>query len=137
MMRHPARPAEPQPAPALLDRAHLWRQTEGDLPLQRELLEIFRPRAAEIVDRLCALAAMQPLQDTPLCDLAHQLRGSALAIGAFGVAAEAEAVECAFRLGEAAQRQKRGAAALKALIACLAQTSAAIDAHMSAVARAP
>ena len=83
-------------AGACLDLAHLSRQTGGDLSLQHELLILFTARSAEIVAQIYALAGAPAQQRKQLCDLAHQLRGSALAIGTFDVATAAEAVERAF-----------------------------------------
>ncbi|MBV9636662.1 MAG: Hpt domain-containing protein [Methylobacteriaceae bacterium] len=81
MSRPPGEGAE-RPAQAI-DRSHLSRQTLGDTALQRELLAIFDRRSEDLVGRL---AGAQPEARR---DLAHGLKGSALAIGATRVAAAA------------------------------------------------
>jgi HPt (histidine-containing phosphotransfer) domain-containing protein len=70
-----------------IDRAHLARVTFGDQGLQRELLQLFDRQAANLVARM--------LEAGPASAgaLAHTLKGSALGIGAAGVAQAAEAVE--------------------------------------------
>lgn len=126
--------AEASAAP--FDRRHLAQQTGGDLALQRELLEMFRDRAPLLLD------AMQRLTETPqaparaLCDLAHQLKGSALAIGAFNVALAAGAVEGRFAGDPCGGRTDAGAAlaALAALAEALALALPALDAHLRALA---
>jgi HPt (histidine-containing phosphotransfer) domain-containing protein len=139
--------AAPAP-PASLDLTHLSQQTDGDLLLQKELLDIFRLRSPELIDQMFALASAPQQQGSPLRDLAHQLKGSALALGAFGVAAAAEAVEIAFGADtcdinpdsqpaaagvEEPKRGARGEAALIALAAAFAQALAAIDAHFGTI----
>ncbi len=74
-----------------LDLVHLSRQTLGDRALELELIELFDKQAGHIMTRL----------DSELCgssvkwrsDLSHTLKGSARAIGAFKVAAAAQAYE--------------------------------------------
>jgi len=123
--------------PASLDLAHLSRQTGGDRLLQRELLELFSHRSAELLDRMRAMAEDPQLERAPLRDLAHQLRGSALSLGAFGVAAAAENVESAFAARSVPQDIGTGSAALAALAAlsaALALTLTEIEAHLRALA---
>jgi HPt (histidine-containing phosphotransfer) domain-containing protein len=76
-----------------LDRDHLRRMALGDLSLEREVLEMFLLQACRITD---ALAGCPPDAKA----LAHTLKGSARAIGAFGVADRAAALEAALGTGE-------------------------------------
>ena len=118
-----------EPIPASLDLVHLSRQTAGDAGLQRELLEMFSQRSPELLHRMRALAAEPEPQMRPIRDLAHQLKGSALAIGAFRLAAAAERVESAFDPGPSGQKTAR-AAAIEALASELATALTAIEAHL-------
>jgi HPt (histidine-containing phosphotransfer) domain-containing protein len=82
----------PEGAPPSFERAidlvHLARQTLGDRALEREVLDLFV---------LQARAVIAMLRGTPdakrRADLAHTLKGSARSVGAWRVAAEAEACE--------------------------------------------
>jgi HPt (histidine-containing phosphotransfer) domain-containing protein len=73
----PSPPLAPDDGP--LDLAHLRRATLGDAGLEREVLAMFAGQATRLVG---ALDAMSP----DASRLAHTLRGSAGAIGAFRVA---------------------------------------------------
>jgi HPt (histidine-containing phosphotransfer) domain-containing protein len=75
-----------------IDRAHLARQTMGDVALQREVLALFAAQAEAILRDIG-----QWNGDT--ADLAHRLVGSARGIGAHAVASAAARVEHAARLG--------------------------------------
>lgn len=77
---------------APIDLAHLARMTLDDAGLKREVLGMFLKQAGEL---LAALAACPGAGAAP----AHTLKGSARAIGAFHVAACAEALEGAIREG--------------------------------------
>jgi HPt (histidine-containing phosphotransfer) domain-containing protein len=119
---------------ALLDLEHLSHQTSGDTLLERELLNLFRQRAPELLDRMHTLA-LTP-HGSALCDLAHQLRGSALALGTFAVAAAAEMVEHAFAPNAwhddgGAVFHASGEAALATLAFNLTQALAAIEARLN------
>jgi HPt (histidine-containing phosphotransfer) domain-containing protein len=86
----PSPPLAPDDGPIDLD--HLQRMTLGDAGLEREVLAMFSAQAASLIG---ALAALPPEAGA----LAHTLKGSARAIGAFAVAAAAEDLEIAMRNG--------------------------------------
>lgn len=76
--------------PAILDLAHLRRYTLDDVPLQREILGLFRDQVLASVAMLRASC-----DDKPAWAMAaHTLKGSARSVGAF-------------RLGRAAERAER------------------------------
>jgi HPt (histidine-containing phosphotransfer) domain-containing protein len=110
----PSPPLVPDDGP--IDVEHLKRMTLGDSKLEREVLAMFAGQTARLIE---ALAALPP----EAAELAHTLKGSARAIGAFAVADAAEAFEAALRAGEPSQ-------ALTALKDALAQARAAIDAML-------
>jgi HPt (histidine-containing phosphotransfer) domain-containing protein len=112
-----------------LDLAHLARQTGGDLSLERELLDLFRTRTPELVAKMRHLAGAS--QSSAVCDLAHQLRGSSLALGAEFVAAAAETVEQVFSgTCESIADETRDRRALAALSDAVAQALLAIDTYL-------
>jgi len=76
------------PAPMPIDREHLARQTMGDAALARELLDMFAEQAVRLAGEIRAEA-----DGRRRGDLAHTLKGSARALGAWEVASAAEAVE--------------------------------------------
>ncbi|WP_029029632.1 Hpt domain-containing protein [Salinarimonas rosea] len=78
----------------LLDRAHLDAQTFGDADLAREVLGLFEGQ----LDRLPPLIA-EAREPGARIDAAHTLKGSARGVGAFRVAACAEACEHGLRAG--------------------------------------
>lgn len=128
-MTDPAHSVSTKNSLVALDLAHLARQTGGDLSLERELLDLFRTRAPELVEKMRLLAGAS--QNLAVCDLAHQLRGSALALGADSVAAAAETVEQVFSgTCEAAANETRDRRALTALSDAVAQALLAIDAYL-------
>jgi HPt (histidine-containing phosphotransfer) domain-containing protein len=86
----PSPPLAPDDGPINLD--HLQRMTLGDAGLEREVLAMFSVQAASLIG---ALATLPPEAGA----LAHTLKGSARAIGAFAVAAAAEDLEAAMRNG--------------------------------------
>jgi HPt (histidine-containing phosphotransfer) domain-containing protein len=116
---------------ATLDLIHLSRQTAGDASLQRELLAMFQEHSPKLLHRMRAIALEPEPQMRPIRDLAHQLKGSALAIGAFRLADAAERVETAYSLGPFGQKTGK-MAALEALGAELGAAVGAIDAHLKA-----
>jgi HPt (histidine-containing phosphotransfer) domain-containing protein len=70
-----------------IDRGKLSEQTFGDLEIRREVLGMFR---AELPSLLHALAATD---GGPRSEVAHRLKGSALAIGATALAEAAAALD--------------------------------------------
>ena len=82
----PSPPLAPDDGP--IDMDHLQRMTLGDAGLEREVLTMFSAQAVSLIGSLAALPA-----DTRA--LAHTLKGSARAIGAFGVADAADHLEVA------------------------------------------
>lgn len=87
----PSPPLAPDDGP--IDLAHLARMTLGDAALEQQVLGMFATQAASLVAKLTALPAEAGA-------LAHTLKGSARAIGAFRVAECAQALEAAIRQGE-------------------------------------
>jgi len=79
----------------VIDLVHLSRQTLGDSELENELLILFDRQAQQLAARLASPAA---LGDGKLrADLAHMLKGSARAVGAFQLGDAADAYESAVR----------------------------------------
>jgi HPt (histidine-containing phosphotransfer) domain-containing protein len=78
---------------AVIDVAHLGRMTLGDRKLELQVLGLF-DRQAELL-----LARMQEVDPAGVASLAHTLCGSARGIGAWRVAAAAEALEQAVAAG--------------------------------------
>jgi HPt (histidine-containing phosphotransfer) domain-containing protein len=87
----PSPPLAPDDGPIDID--HLRRMTLGDAGLEREVLAMF---AAQSVGLIASLAA----RSADATALAHLLKGSARAIGAFRVAEAAEALETCLRCGD-------------------------------------
>lgn len=109
----PSPPLAPDDGP--IDLEHLRRMTLGDAGLEHEVLAMF---SAQTVSLIGALAAMPPEAGA----LAHTLKGSARAIGAFAVADAAVRLEAAIHGGD------DPAEALAALDDAVAEARAAIDA---------
>jgi HPt (histidine-containing phosphotransfer) domain-containing protein len=104
----------------VIDLVHLARQTESDQALEVELLEMFERQSARIVSQLMRAGA----REGKFCsDLAHTLRGSALAIGAGRVARAAQAYEAIYAAGS---RGGSSSAALAELVDAVAEARAAI-----------
>jgi HPt (histidine-containing phosphotransfer) domain-containing protein len=102
--------AQPQPfldgqAESPIDLVHLSRQTFGDHDLERELLELFDAQAAQCAERLRPPARLGDGEWR--IRLAHTVKGSARAVGAFEVGNAAEAYEQALRDEESSAGEKR------------------------------
>ena len=109
----PSPPLAPDDGP--IDFEHLRRMTLGDAGLEREVLAMF---SAQTVSLIGVLAALSPEAGA----LAHTLKGSARAIGAFAVA------DAAAQLEAALQKGADPASALAGLTDAVRQARAAIDA---------
>jgi HPt (histidine-containing phosphotransfer) domain-containing protein len=109
----PSPPLAPDDGP--IDMDHLQRMTLGDARLEREVLTMFSAQAAGLIVSLAALPADAGA-------LAHTLKGSARAIGAFSVADAAGHVEAAILSGHDPSE------ALRDLNEAIVQARRAIDA---------
>jgi HPt (histidine-containing phosphotransfer) domain-containing protein len=109
----PSPPLAPDDGP--IDFEHLGRMTLGDANLEREVLAMFSAQATGLIGTLATLPSNTGV-------LAHTLKGSARAIGAFRVADAAERLEAAIlNGGDPAQ-------ALAELNDAVAQARSAVDA---------
>jgi HPt (histidine-containing phosphotransfer) domain-containing protein len=86
----PSPPLAPDDGP--IDIEHLQRMTLGDVSLEREVLAMFSAQAVGLVGALVTLPADAGA-------LVHTLKGSARAIGAFGVADAAGCLEALIQNG--------------------------------------
>jgi HPt (histidine-containing phosphotransfer) domain-containing protein len=109
----PSPPLAPDDGP--IDIEHLGRMTLGDTSLEHEVLAMFAAQSVTLIGALAALPADAGA-------LAHTLKGSARAIGAFGVADAAERLEVALKNGD------NQADALAGVKDAVAQARSAIDA---------
>jgi len=109
----PSPPLAPDDGP--IDMDHLQRMTLGDAGLEREVLTMFSAQAASLIGSLAAAPADAGA-------LAHTLKGSARAIGAFGVADAAGHLEAAVLNGHDPSE------ALSDLNGAIVQARIAIDA---------
>ncbi len=91
-------PGSSAQAPVDLDLDHLSRQTFGDPELEDELLRLFDEQAAQILGRLAA--PFEAGEAERRADVAHAIKGSALAIGASATAEMAGSYESALRSGD-------------------------------------
>ena len=101
-----------------IDFEHLSRMTLDDPALECEVLTMFVTQSAKLLDQLAALPAEAG-------SLAHTLKGSARAIGAFAVA------EAADRLETALAGQGDARAMLDGLRDAVAQAQGTIEAFLS------
>jgi HPt (histidine-containing phosphotransfer) domain-containing protein len=111
----PSPPLAPDDGP--IDNGHLERMTLGDAALQREVLAMFSAQAVGLVGTLASLP-------NNALALAHTLKGSARAIGAFRVADAAECLETVIRNGD------DSAEVLAGLQHAVAEVRAEIDARL-------
>jgi HPt (histidine-containing phosphotransfer) domain-containing protein len=109
----PSPPLAPDDGP--IDFEHLSRMTLGDAGLEQEVLAMFVAQSATLVSQLAAMPA-------DASALAHTLKGSARAIGAFAVG------DAAARLEAAIARGFDTSAALAELGETVAEARAAIEA---------
>ena len=86
----PSPPLAPDHGP--IDFEHLERMTLGDARLEQEVLAMFSAQSARLVETLAAMPSDAGA-------LAHTLKGSARAIGAFAVADAAARLEAAIVSG--------------------------------------
>ena len=86
----PSPPLAPGGGP--IDFDHLRRMTLGDPAIEQEVLAMFSVQTANLLEQLAALPADSSV-------LAHTLKGSARAIGAFAVADAAARLETAIARG--------------------------------------
>jgi len=100
----------PQSEPAI-DLVHLARQTMDDPALEIELLEMFERQSARLVEQL---KQCDPADVVRRSEIAHKLRGSALALGATRVASAARAFEDCCARGDS--RSERLIPALEAAV---------------------
>ncbi len=84
----PSPPLVPDDPP--IDLQHLGRMTLGEPGLEREVLSMFATQSRDLIERLAKLPG-------DAAALAHTLKGSARAIGAFRVAEAALHFEAALR----------------------------------------
>ena len=103
-----------------LDLVQLARATDGDAGLQRELLVLFDRQSASQLTQL----SDHSIAVRRRADAAHQLRGSALAVGAGAVARAAAALETALAASPA--NPEAVETALAALAVAVAAARAAI-----------
>jgi HPt (histidine-containing phosphotransfer) domain-containing protein len=111
----PSPPLVPDDGP--IDMTHLRRMTLGDAALEREVLTMFLAQASRLAKSLAAMPADAPA-------LAHTLKGSARAIGAFVVGDAAAHLETQIRSG------CQSAEALNSLDEAIAEARAAIEAML-------
>jgi HPt (histidine-containing phosphotransfer) domain-containing protein len=109
----PSPPLAPDDGP--IDIEHLRRMTLGDVSLEREVLAMFSAQSASLIGTLSTLSA-------GAVALAHTLKGSARAIGAFRVA------DAATRLEAMLQNGGDPNAALAELHDAVAEARAAVEA---------
>ncbi len=73
---------------ALLDLVHLSRQTMGDSQLENEILALFLIQCEN-----CHHSLSEQHKPRELTEIAHQMKGCAISVGAWGVAEKAALLE--------------------------------------------
>jgi HPt (histidine-containing phosphotransfer) domain-containing protein len=107
----------PASDPGPLDFGHLERMTCGEKALEREVLVMFLNQTGRIIDALAGRPA-------EAATLAHTLKGSARAIGAFHVAERAAVLE------QAARNSDEPTDALAELCVAVAEARRAIEVRL-------
>ena len=105
-----------------IDLVHLEQMTLGDRVLERQVLELFERQTELLMSR------MSKSEPSALASLAHTLCGSARGIGAWRVAAAAEALE------RAARERRAVEVRLARLVAAAMEARCAIGARLPATA---
>lgn len=100
------------PAAGPIDHAHLARYTFGNQALEIEVLRLFADQAPVTLEQLREARSGKAWRD-----VAHTLKGSARAVGAFEVACRAEKAEALAGSGDAEARQVAVDALSDALLA--------------------
>jgi HPt (histidine-containing phosphotransfer) domain-containing protein len=126
----PSPPLAPDDGP--IDNAHLDRMTLGDIALEHEVLAMFSAQAVGLIGRLAVLSSDGRSSEGRSSDgrsseslaLAHTLKGSARAIGAFRVGDAAEVLEATLRNGDDSSEAMAG------LKDTVAEARSAIDARL-------
>jgi len=113
--------AEDAGEPAI-DHVHLARQTDGDAALEVELLALFDRQSGSLLAELSVEGSARRRR----ADVAHKLRGSALAIGAGRVAGAAQTLETLLNSDRSSPHECERA--LDGLAAAVAEARAAIAA---------
>ncbi len=124
----PAGPGAGSQGDRLLDLAHLSRQCMGDEDLETEILSQFRSQSLALAAQLTTDSL---LPFAAQADIAHRLRGSALAAGAPAVVSAAEVVEACGRASAGgfggANRVVEMSQAISTLSEAVLRTAAEID----------
>jgi HPt (histidine-containing phosphotransfer) domain-containing protein len=112
----PSPPLVPDDGP--IDMGHLRQMTLGDAGLEHEVLAMFAAQASDLIERIVRL---QPNAG----ELAHKLKGSAQAVGAFRIAEAAEWLIDMLREG------RDNGEALMTLTDAVLEARSEIDGHLN------
>ena len=105
-----------------IDLVHLARATDGDELLELELLAMFDRQSAKLAERV----TFADLPRRARADIAHRLRGSALAIGAFAAWRRRPKRWRRYSRAPAGARGRRRRGRARALAKAVAEARAAI-----------